>query len=415
MVIPFIKNILWKSKKIQNIRKLYLEFSGSFFYFCLLYFKIKKIYESLEIKNYSQAISSAQRIIGLGHEIGFFYKAKVHFLYGEDQEARKILEGYLANNGDHTDAVYLYSDVLFFLKEKEIAWKWLTQLLSFSTRGKTWQYLAKFVDTKKDFNEYCDLLTRYYQVDPDKLPIDILEHLTNAAYRSGQQEKVVDIWQKKYLLNKNGLDNESGKSNSYSGYNAPNAEEALLDLKKVLDENKITFFLISGSLLGCIREGRLLSHDKDIDLGIWQETDIPNLIEMIRRAGCFYILPSTNADIVVIRHISGITIDIFIHYKSDNDYYHQGVKSSWHNIPFELSEYPFLNSMFFIPKNYDLYLTENYGEWIIPQPDFDSALDTPNMKVLDNNMMRIYLYKKMLFENKNSHKYEQFINTLREQ
>ena len=36
----------------------------------------------------------------------------------------------------------------------------------------------------------------------------------------------------------------------------------------MLDDNKIPFYLDCGTLLGCIREGRLLLHDTDIDVTI---------------------------------------------------------------------------------------------------------------------------------------------------
>lgn len=53
----------------------------------------------------------------------------------------------------------------------------------------------------------------------------------------------------------------------------------------------------------------------------------------------------------------------------------------------------------FNPQTYDRYLTENYGDWYTPKINFDSALDTPNMEVIDNKAMLIYLYKKLSHKN----------------
>lgn len=48
-------------------------------------------------------------------------------------------------------------------------------------------------------------------------------------------------------------------------------EKALKDfyeIEKILRENNIIFFLISGTMLGAVREGNFIEHDWDIDLGV---------------------------------------------------------------------------------------------------------------------------------------------------
>jgi hypothetical protein len=44
----------------------------------------------------------------------------------------------------------------------------------------------------------------------------------------------------------------------------------LEDIKKVLDKHKIEFFLLSGTMLGAVREGDIIEWDDDIDLGSMQ-------------------------------------------------------------------------------------------------------------------------------------------------
>ena len=65
------------------------------------------------------------------------------------------------------------------------------------------------------------------------------------------------------------------------------------------------------------------------------------------------------------------------------------------NTPFTLAPHKFLDDQYLIPENYSLYLTENYGSWEIPNKEFDSALDTPNMEVTNIDKMLIYLYKRL--------------------
>ena len=42
--------------------------------------------------------------------------------------------------------------------------------------------------------------------------------------------------------------------------------ECLCDMKKILDENNQEFFLICGTLLGCIRNNDFIPYDIDIDI-----------------------------------------------------------------------------------------------------------------------------------------------------
>lgn len=47
------------------------------------------------------------------------------------------------------------------------------------------------------------------------------------------------------------------------------AVEALRKIKKILDKNNINYWLDEGSLLGAVREKKLIEWDHDIDLSIW--------------------------------------------------------------------------------------------------------------------------------------------------
>lgn len=162
----------------------------------------------------------------------------------------------------------------------------------------------------------------------------------------------------------------------------------------MLDQKQIPFFLISGTLLGCIREGKLLGHDKDIDVGVWDEYSYEELANYLATSGYFYVVPTRTKHLVMLRHVNGIAIDVFIHYREPNDYWHAGVKIKWHNSPFNLVYKDFLGQQYLIPENYDLYLTENYGDWRTPKTKFDSAFDAPNMEVINEAEMQIYVIKK---------------------
>ncbi|MCV4809740.1 hypothetical protein OFB93_32225, partial [Escherichia coli] len=77
----------------------------------------------------------------------------------------------------------------------------------------------------------------------------------------------------------------------------------------------------------------------------------------------------------------------------DHDsYWHAGSKLRWNNTPFNLISYGFLGNVFLIPENYDLYLTENYGNWMQEKMKFDSAFDTPNHEIVNMYELKIHAY-----------------------
>lgn len=67
-------------------------------------------------------------------------------------------------------------------------------------------------------------------------------------------------------------------------------EASLLAFRKVMVDNKIPFWLEYGTQLGAVREGRIISHDIDGDVGVWIK-DVPRMkaIEKDFRANGMYL------------------------------------------------------------------------------------------------------------------------------
>ena len=49
------------------------------------------------------------------------------------------------------------------------------------------------------------------------------------------------------------------------------AQKNLCDIKRILDQEKIRFLLLGGTLLGAVREHDFIAHDEDVDLAILSE------------------------------------------------------------------------------------------------------------------------------------------------
>lgn len=173
------------------------------------------------------------------------------------------------------------------------------------------------------------------------------------------------------------------------------AKLALSDLKEDMERRGIQIFLISGTLLGCIREGGIIGHDKDIDVGFDEKYSVDQVKDAIRQSPRFRFLEIPFESNVYIQHANGVSIDLFRHYLQDGLYFHEGIKARWWNTPFELMEVDFLGGRYFIPSNHDVYLTENYGDWRIPNSDFETFVDTPNMEVTVKGQLLWYYMTKL--------------------
>lgn len=174
------------------------------------------------------------------------------------------------------------------------------------------------------------------------------------------------------------------------------ARVTLQNLKSALDEAEAPMFLVSGTLLGCVRENDILGHDKDVDVGVMEAgLDKGRVHDVIARSGCFSIKPYQSPTLLRLQHASGVLVDVFWHREEHGRIVHEGLKSKWWNSPFELVSREFLGQSHLIPQNFDLYLRENYGDWVRPNVEFETFVDTPNMIITHNGEMMWYYYCKL--------------------
>jgi len=91
--------------------------------------------------------------------------------------------------------------------------------------------------------------------------------------------------------------------------------------KKTLNDVGITFFLTCGTCLGFVREGQFLEHDKDIDIGIFEDVDLEKLKKVLEAVYInVSIYGEDNGKIVwANREINGalLVFEIQVHYRKD--------------------------------------------------------------------------------------------------
>jgi hypothetical protein len=176
------------------------------------------------------------------------------------------------------------------------------------------------------------------------------------------------------------------------------AAVALAELNKELSTHHVRAFLISGSLLGCIRDSGFISWDKDIDVGVFTDDIEPaDLERAFDRTSTFHVRRlDFNTDRLRVNHSNGVAIDIFPHYREDGLIWHDGTATRWWNRPFGLRAIDFLGDKVFVPDPPEQYLDDNYGDWRVPVPDFDARLDTPNVEVTDPDYFHTLLFFSLL-------------------
>ncbi|QSB04805.1 hypothetical protein [Natronoglycomyces albus] len=219
--------------------------------------------------------------------------------------------------------------------------------------------------------------------------------LATAAARAGLTEQAIETYRSGIRLVLDG--HIPPKLSPPVKLGGRGAWSAIIDLHETLSKAGVPHFFAAGTALGLVREGRPLSADGDIDLGVFEaDYDRDKLSEIFRAHPRFEIVTHPLTEKVGLRHRGGSPIDIFRFYEEDGSYFHDGVFVRWRNSAFDIDTIRAQGTDLPIPSDHETYLTENYGDWRTPYPGFDAFIgaDAPNVETTDPVYLRLHFLRR---------------------
>ncbi len=192
-------------------------------------------------------------------------------------------------------------------------------------------------------------------------------------------------------------------------------KDVLFGIDSVFKEIGVDYWLIFGTLLGAIREKGFISHDIDIDLGMWARDYSIEHEKFFNRYGFKKKISFIANNGIVAREDTyekdGIYIDIFYFFKKDDKMVcHTFLNKegySWdktiqefggllvRELSFKYAGFSYINlfnKQFMVPKNYKEHLEASYGKnYMKPDPNYSNDIAT-NAKILPNIYAKKYNY-----------------------
>lgn len=198
----------------------------------------------------------------------------------------------------------------------------------------------------------------------------------------------------------------AGEKADKASFNQGAAALALTDLQNTLSQVDVSPFLVSGTLLGYARNRGFLSHDKDIDVGIFASQDIFDVLSLLSRSGLFevkfhFLRVQDTYQVPIVHRTTGMNIDIFVYHPQGERlvtgvHGNFGYTQNFTFTPFTLQTVRFLDIDFAVPANMALNLQENFGPWQVPDPHFISHLECPTTVDIGGAVYMVVARQEML-------------------
>ena len=229
--------------------------------------------------------------------------------------------------------------------------------------------------------------------DVDRLE-RLLPPLGTAAARSGLPAEALETYVQAIALRLSGANAGRPVTLRRLGDGDPTA--ALLDVHRMLQRHSIDATFVAGTALGLRRTGAPFPHDDDLDVGVdGDDWDAARIRQGFVDDPMFRLDPlHPLSKKIAATHRSGCRVDVFHFYREDDRVWHDGAFVRWWNTPFGSLDFSIADTTIRLPAPIDAYLTESYGAWRTPDPDFDAFVDAPNVQVTDRRYHDLYFVRR---------------------
>ena len=255
---------------------------------------------------------------------------------------------------------------------------------------------------KREIERAAPYVFKSYELDPENE--NILSSAAVYFQASGEVEKSVEFVKKALAIKCRKY--PAGFMQRKKGYmNTSIAKEALHALHEAIEKLQIQYFLAFGTLLGIVRDGDLLPHDKDMDIGVPFELPRPQLFAALDRFGfeCGQkdkLLNPNTYNISVTHKASKIPIDLFFFKRTESGFVTgidtKPVALTWSFPYFKLEYCRWRDKLWLIPHEPEVFLATTYGaNWKVPDPYFDTVVSGCNRNRESDPVALAYAYTRM--------------------
>ncbi len=207
-----------------------------------------------------------------------------------------------------------------------------------------------------------------------------------------------------------------------------NVRDSLNEILDIIEESGHKGFLIGGTLLGFIRDGDILEHDKDADIGIFID-DYDTVYKLVSKI-CeipHFISPNMvdkpkeflERNVAIYDTKRKVTTDLFFFKYFENGVEH-GIWTKHSTLKWVFSEFKLVKKNFkgynyYIPNNPEKYLEELFGDWKEPVKVWDSLINCPNLSDDSKSTVIYYALQRLsgAVEERNPIKFENYLNGLK--